>query len=81
MPIAVRNSPTYRLGDIETRYVKGRVKAACVAALAFDLVLGCTCYLNLTLLRAAEQQWLLLRLEHRSRKEFLLLKTSSGATN
>jgi transposase InsO family protein len=26
---------------IETPYVKGRVKAACVAALAFDLVLGC----------------------------------------
>ena len=27
--------------DIETPYVKGRVKAACVAALACDLVLGC----------------------------------------
>ena len=27
--------------DIETHYVKGRVKAACVAALACDLVLGC----------------------------------------
>ena len=28
-------------GDIEAPYVKGRVKAACVAALACDLVLGC----------------------------------------
>ena len=37
-------------------------------------------YLNLTLLCAAEQQWLLLSLEHRSRKEFLLL-TSSDTTN
>ena len=29
--------------DIETPYVKGRAKAACVAALACDLVLSCRC--------------------------------------
>ena len=58
---------------IETPYVKGRVKAACVAALACDLVLGCRYVLSQPNPAATEQQWLLLRLEHRSRKEFLLL--------